>query len=418
LPFLLPGYGTDPDAWRVGVAAKVMRETGQFASSRVPGHPVQELAPWWLSGLGALGINLVTALLSVIATLLFHRVARRLALPHPFLLALGFAFLPIVFVHSVDAMDYLWALAFALAAVELVLAGKPALAGGCLGIATGCRLTSIALLVALVPLLEPGRRVRDGVRMAVVALVVGAFCFIPVLATYGPGYLRFTPTHYPRALYIAKAFTIDLFGVVGLAGLVVALIGPWNRAGAPAWRRMHWATLAALAVYIVLFLRLPDDAAYLLPVIPFVLWSLATLLPPKRVAILALALAASGFVLRLREARVFFPPVDTGPSVRIGKRLVLDLPGPIFVDHARRVAQDAYADTLLRRLPPGATLLSAEWWPVLVVKGAGQEVVQYPTAAQLDSLARRPLYYVPTAENEIHTKTGLDVQSWGARPLR
>jgi hypothetical protein len=62
LPFLLPGYGADPDAWRVGLAARVMRETGRFASSRVPGHPVQELAPWWLSGLGALGINLVTAL--------------------------------------------------------------------------------------------------------------------------------------------------------------------------------------------------------------------------------------------------------------------------------------------------------------------------------------------------------------------
>jgi len=417
LPFLSPGFGTDPDAWRVGLAAQFMRSHGTFRSSRVPGHPVQDLAAWALSGFGSLGVNLATALLSVAAVALFHRLCRRFGIPHAFLLSLGFAFMPIVFVHSVDAMDYLWALPFALGAIELLLSGKPLPAGACLGLATGCRITSIVLLAALVPLCDPQRRSRDLIRCAGAALATSVLCYVPVVLAHGLDYLRFTPTQYPRLLYVAKAFTIDLFGVLGLAGVAAALTGMRRDETVPAaWKRVRWATAVMLAVSIPLFLRLPDDAAYLLPAVPFVLWTIATVVRRDRVVVLAVALALSGFLLRLRDIHPMVAPWPTGPGLRLSSRVSLDLKGPILVDHARRVADEAYAGAVLDRLPGNATLLAAEWWPMLTYKGGGPAIVQYPTAAELDSLAKRPLYFIPDAEREILIKTGLDVRRWGARP--
>jgi len=314
-------------------------------------------------------------------------------------------------------MDYLWALAFALGAIELLLRGNPALAGVSLGLATGCRITSIVLLAALAPLCEPPGRSRDLLRCAAVAVVTSVLCYVPVVLAHGLDFLRFTPTQYPRLLYVAKAFTIDLFGVLGLAGLAAALTGLRRDTVVPvAWQRLRRATAVMLAVSIPLFLRLPDDAAYLLPVVPFVLWTIATVVRPGRVVVLAVALVLSGFLLRLRDVHPLVAPWPTGPSVRLTSKVALDLKGPIVVDHARRVAENAYGEAVLDRLPPHATLLAAEWWPMLTSKGGGSRVVQYPTAGELDSLSKRPLYYIPDAEREILIKTGLDVRRWGARP--
>jgi len=62
LPFLLPGYGTDTDAWKLANALRNMVETGHYTSSRMPGYPVMELAsllfmrwgPWATNALSAL----------------------------------------------------------------------------------------------------------------------------------------------------------------------------------------------------------------------------------------------------------------------------------------------------------------------------------------------------------------------------
>ena len=44
LPFLGPGYGFDPDAWRVAFAARDIVTSGHYEASRFPGYPVQEIA--------------------------------------------------------------------------------------------------------------------------------------------------------------------------------------------------------------------------------------------------------------------------------------------------------------------------------------------------------------------------------------
>src|SRR5690349_10239581 len=256
LPFLGAGFGTDTDAWRVGLAARYMHATGLYGSSRVPGHPVQDGLVAHLVGLGPWGINGATALLSVLAVHLFHRWARRLAVPHPFLLGLAFAFLPLVYLHSVDALDYLWALALLLVAVELADAERFVFAGVALGLATGCRITSLAMLAPLVVLCPKGTRLRALLRIGATALCVGALCYAPVVLTYGFQYLRFTPTPYPRAAYIAKEVTLDVAGILGLLGVTWALAGEAlarrKRAREPApaaWRRVRLAGTVALLCF-------------------------------------------------------------------------------------------------------------------------------------------------------------------------
>jgi hypothetical protein len=43
VPFLGPGYGPDPEAWRVAWAARVIATTGHYEASRFPGYPLRGL---------------------------------------------------------------------------------------------------------------------------------------------------------------------------------------------------------------------------------------------------------------------------------------------------------------------------------------------------------------------------------------
>src|SRR5262245_61707159 len=51
-PFLGHGYGGDPDAWRVLLAARGLLETGVYLPSRAPGYPLPEYAAALMLGLG------------------------------------------------------------------------------------------------------------------------------------------------------------------------------------------------------------------------------------------------------------------------------------------------------------------------------------------------------------------------------
>src|SRR5262249_35295381 len=151
LPFLTPGYGADPDAWRTASAARFIGQTGVYHESHSPGHPVQE----WIGSLlwkgGPLALNGATAVASGLAALFFGLVLLELGAA-PWIsalaaLALGFA--PIVYIHSVDCMDYVWALCFSMAALWLVLKDRWLGASVALALAIGSRMTAGLLLFPL-----------------------------------------------------------------------------------------------------------------------------------------------------------------------------------------------------------------------------------------------------------------------------
>ena len=205
---------------------------------------------------------------------------RQLRCRDALLLIGALAFTPVFFVSSVTAKDYIWALAFAWLAMWLALENKPLLSGVLLGLGIGCRITTSAMLLPLALILigqnHGTTRWRALSALAITSSLTAAICFLPVWGRYRWGFFRFHESHArPEVTTILLRGTWEVWGALGLLGLVISLGGallqlrrsrptsippPANRMFVPALRSI-------VAVYVAAFIRLPDQAGYLLPVV-------------------------------------------------------------------------------------------------------------------------------------------------------
>lgn len=315
VPFLDLGYGWDYDGWgNVDAARRIATGECVFAS-RPPGYPVVITVFSHLWNLGPLAINGLTAVFSALSAAImasiFLRLGSRL---HVALLAgLALAFTPIVFANSSNAMDYVWALAFDLAAFRLALDRKATLAGMCLGVATGCRITSLALALPLSMLLgmDGGRRFagwRKTIPFLGASFLAACICYLPVLQEYGIGHLTFSHQSFSGFIpYLPSMVFSGLLGPLATLALVPAVacaIGRGRAPGAvPATGRSASLLMAACGLTLVLygaaFVRLPAEAAYLIPIVPFLLLLLGLRLGSKALCSFCLVLGLSPFLLSL-----------------------------------------------------------------------------------------------------------------------
>ncbi len=440
LPWLGPGFGGDPDAWRTAWAANVIASTGHYEASRFPGYPLHEYLCAGLLRLGAWAPVAWSALASAVAAVAFARIVRRLGGRDAVLAALALASAPAVFLASFQAMDYTTSLALALLALDAALAGRAALSGVVLGLAIGFRLPSFIWLapitLALAHASPPATR---GVRIATtvtLALALGALAFIPVWRTYGPGFFTFYQYGYPGVLVLAKNATLDGFGVPGTIALAIAAVvalvrRPTQPALAPPgpWLAAAWA--AAIVLFAAAYLRLPIKAMYLIPIVPFVLIVLGTRLSRRAFQLGCLALIVSPWWLKVtQETRLEGPVPTTGVvSLRgLGQPYGLDLVrGPVLTEHHRRVLRTRYVDSALaaaRRLEGDVVIASWDWLPEIRVRLGGKQDgrVRYdylPDGAQLDSLAARGVRVMSLAgaAGEMERRNGFDPATRGVREL-
>ena len=415
LPFLGPGYGTDPDAWRVAWSAQTLATTGRYEASRFPGYPLQEILSALLIGGGPAALAGATAVMSAIAAGCFALILLRLGAGPPLavLAGLAMASAPAVYLASVQAMDYAWALAFALAALLAAMGGRAVAAGLLAGLAIGCRLPSAGWLapvvLALADATPPERRRRAGVTCAALALAVGAAWFVPVYATHGPGFFRFYQHGYPGPLVMIKLVTADLWGLIGTAAIGLALAGwlvrrPRDRA-LPAVGRATWiGLLAGLAVFVAAFLRLPIKAFYLIPAVPLVLLLLGRCLGRAGFAAVCLALLASPWLLKVTQLGRPDEPAFAGPRAEIalpGPYALDLLHGAVITDHGRRTARTRYVDRTLERafaLERESVVVAWDWLPELRVRLEGKEAGRV-----------RFVYLIPPEEMEDLTGRGIEV---------
>ncbi len=272
----------DPDAWRVASIAHYLAHTGAYVVSRFPGFPVHEYLTSLLIHGGPVATNLASALFSAFAVFFFLLILRKLGCRDAWLAGLALACIPIVFITSTVTLDAQWALALLLAATYLALQRHPWLTGICLGLATGCRISSVILVIPLcmviyyqirqqeaaagaadeaareeveevkpvqatpvnVPLEaalteEPGseefeaeeaeeeEQPMDPAQRAVlitvlVTLAASVICFFPLVQHYGFAFFRFNND--PPPLYVQmRHFTTDTWGVLGCLALLLAL---------------------------------------------------------------------------------------------------------------------------------------------------------------------------------------------------
>jgi hypothetical protein len=444
LPFLGGGYGTDPDAWRVGDVARRMASSHTYIPSRLPGNPVQEIGSALLSGGGPLALNGATAVMSAAAAGFLALSLKRLDRPNALLVGLAFAFTPVVYVNSVAAMDYLWAIAFLMASLYFTLRRQVAAAGVLAGLAVGCRLTSCLMLApfALHLLLEQGAPLRARIRRVLVlgalGAAVGLLCYVPVLRQYGLRALHHEANH-PGAAEALKAATIDTWGPLGVIALgaailwaAIARLRPRAGEGAPAPEiraLMPW--MLAVALYLALFAALPNEAGYLIPVVPFALLLLDARLPRRAFAARAIALGAASFLFGIGRQATPGGPTASPLAVEVnvhGRALVLDpLRGPVpAADSARREAVK-YVTRMLARaetLPGNNVVVVGYWWPQVEAlrPPAPSEHLRYVERADGDSAQMfihegRTIYYLARQDAYNLYTGGVDLNGLGAKEL-
>lgn len=461
LPFLSPGAGNDNDAWFLVNAARELAASGRYTTSRFPGYPVQE----WLCSLvaraggGPEAMNAVSALAGAAAVWLFARLLRRLGVRDVALAALAFAFAPAMSVASVSAMDYTLAIAFVLAACNARLAGRPAWTGVWLGLAIGTRLTSLVLVpaVLLLPVLPPTvpRGTSRGFALTLAGLVAAA-CYFPAWARYGWGFLRFVDPlgtgsspldfvtgflhldrlPFPPALVLGQA-TALLWGVAGSVALGLAFVmalarRPGERAAGELPRGVVPAALVAIAAELLLYVRLPHDEGYLLPILPFVVLLSArwATLAWHRVACVAIALSSFLLGVDVDPPKKGIAPETRSSLARSvplgGHRLWLDpVRGPLAQDHDKRVAAAHLADRVLATfpVPPRHTLLFAGVVCAELTARAPQDrarpwYTDYLSEADLRArvLSGGTVWLLPGARERVITVAGYDPIAAGARP--
>jgi hypothetical protein len=420
LPWIGSDYGSDPDGYRVVTVARQIAHSGVYEASRLPGFPVYEYLTALTASAAPWVSNAVTALFSVAAFVFFALIARELRVRQYLLIALAFALTPVVFLSSCCTMDYIPALALQLAATYAVLRRHPRLAGALLGLAVGCRITAGALLLPLClwMLLSAAPRValRQCLAFGSTLLLVSVLCFLPVLRRYGADFFMFYDNAWYPPLDVVYSRALPLvWGQLGLLALLAVLCAApayyrFTRAALAEPRTRHALALAGLAIalYLAAFLRLPDEAGYLLPAVPFVLLAIALLTPRWAAGAFALILMLSSWI----EFHHGVPTLD----------------GPIVEDHRVRESQQRSTRAIIdavAHLPGRAAIVSGWILPRITLALDGDREGAHQFIYLVEDLEDYQhylgegwqLYYLPGVDLYESQAHDLELAELGAREL-
>jgi hypothetical protein len=388
LPFLFAGYGADTDAYRVVLAGRYLWATGEYLPSRLPGYPLHELLTALLLGGGPLLTNLSTALAALLGVWVFDRLVVRLGVPGRPWLLLAMAFIPWLLVTSTATLDYHFALTAMLAAYLALTrhggqraAGSreglraAALAGLYLGVAVGFRITAAAFLLPLAVLLvlhnrRAGRPIADCLP-AIAALVattgaVALLAYAPVLWTYGPRFWNYADSRVSPDVVIQMVGQWAL-GAVGALVTLGVLAASWRelaRFPRRLARDPHvlvWSLTVVL--YALIYLRVPVDIGYLVPLYPFAFLLVARVLRPWALPVILAAALLSGLVdLTIQGVHNFSPRLaaqEIRPSWRVAG---------FFHDYRTRTRWLDYAERPGREpVPPHSVILTGGAFPNVAV---------------------------------------------------
>lgn len=418
LPWIFVDYGDRSDSYRVVAAARHIAQTGEYTCSRPPGYPIHEYLVASVANAGPVAANGITVIFSCIAFTFFALILRRFQVRAYLLLAMAFAFTPIIYLDSTGTIDTVIALALVLAATYFVLFQRPIVAGMCLGLAIGCRLTSGAMLVPLSLLivfnkqsLAPRKQI---VKLAVVTSVVGGLCFLPVIQRYGIAFFHFSDG-FPRILLVINRGTQLVWGIPGAAGLfglccaIPLFLKHIKVVFAQAHAKMAFVLCAStILIYLVAFLRLPQQAAYLAIIVPFLLLLVGVFVPSNYAKTFAVLLLASPFAFHVT-------PRDCTVA------------GPIFRNHTDRVAGVNSARNIVKAMGryPACVVVAASWQPrineLICQTQHGDRKCVYGIASDRECEEYRnrgwQMFYTANADVDNLRDFKVDLKKHGARPL-
>ena len=447
LPFLLPGYGTDPDAWGVVYVSRQFASTGEYQVSRFPGSPVQEFITSLIWEGGPLMLNGLTSLFSGVSAAFLTLSMRRLGYRKPILASLGFALTPVVFINSVNTMDYMWAMAFILGGLYLLLIDKTSIGGLFLGMAIGCKLTSVVMLLPLgILLLVRTRKLKELLKFVMIASSVGGLAFLPAYRIYGFKLFKLTDI---SPIPIERILTISTIGVWGALGLIALGIGGGYMLICLIKRRdFHlfaqqrpylsiW--ILSIVLYTVIFLWHPHESGYLIATVPFLILVLSEVLNRKVFIIVIVGFLCSSLLLRIHPLSIHLgkPTYFPNPEIKLlnysiqvdifrWRFYIAPFYGPILFDHSQRVYDMqrlekviSLANVLNKKsvvvtgwnLPKFAVLTYEKVGSIDYVWLLDEEHIQGYQEDGFD------IYFLPEMLEVNREVFGIDLQEFGGRPI-
>ena len=396
-----------------------MATTGQYEASRLPGHPLQEIlySLMWKWGGRAVAFNMTTALLSVLCFIFFALFLYKLRSRDSLLGGLTLAFTPVVFIHSTDSMDYVWALSPILCGFYCILEDWSFLGGVCMGLAIGCRITSAAMLIPASLMLVYQCRRLDPPRLLkflLPALFIGIGSYVPVMLRYGLSFWSFVD-RYPSTLKIVYVASIGVWGTIGLLAILLSMIvflfsRRFTRSvSIPAQRLLVIAWISGLVLYGIAFLRLPHEAGYLIPIVPFTILLLGRFLERRLFIGVCVAVIVSSFVLSVEKAGIY-------------------LSGPILRDHqVRRETSTLIEQTIsLDEASREKRVVVSGWLLPMIEARLGSDVdgqtqyVELLTSSELHEYRKRgySTYYLPGMREYNLRVYNVDLNGEGGRILQ
>jgi hypothetical protein len=423
LPFLTAGYGLINDAWRLAYSAHEIALTHRYAADRFPPHPLQEVvsALFWRGG--PLALNGATALLSVLAATYFALTLKRLGSRDYLVGALAFASVPIIYINSTNSMDYVWSLAFLLGSFYSILGAKPLCAGLLLGLSIACRLTTVVLLIPfgllLVSQSPSPMRLRALVTFSLASCGLGALAYVPALVTYGWTFLgpifEPHPGQHPAFSTVVQTATIAVWGQIGLfsviAALLLGMVSLFRADDSRLLSRKSFSyrqviMVSIVVIYLLLFIHLPDQPGYLVPIVPF-----------------TMIVAHEFLSRRLFVTCCFF--IILSPFVTLHRSSTSS--GSLINDHTARLADMKLVMQMITigdRLPKRSIVVAGHWLSQIMVYQFGytREERKYVwlldgSELQHDKQLGFGLFYCP-GQREFTLRTyGVDLVTYGAIPL-
>ena len=329
LPLIFSGYGSDVDTFRVLDAGRNFFTTADYVPSRRPGYLVYELAVFVLDRLGGSVLaNLGSLLWALVAVACFQRICRRHHIPNSGLLASILVIHPVFWYNATATLDYLWALGILMAGFDLLEQERFGWAGLALGLAVGCRLSSLvvaALLLGYAWLRFPRKRLQTAGGGALAALLGCLAYVLPWdFAEWRPsfwGVSAGSPALWSPLMQLGRFAYKNLYFWGVPAGLILIVVLFLSMRNDPWWKARDGALLAGLCGLVllgseVLFLRFPIEVEYLLPTLPFLLLLAGSGVRSRRILWLLLILVLSFNFININLARPNNP--GQASSARIG----------------------------------------------------------------------------------------------------
>jgi hypothetical protein len=434
VPFIFDGYGSEEDAWALPMVAERIATSGQYEVSRLPGHPFQEIVYSLFYQSNAVVFNLITVLVSTLGIAYFMMACFQLKIKNWDLAGIALAFTPIIYINSINDMDYMWAMAFILMAFYFVVNRMPILAALFVSIAVGCRITSGAFMlpfaILLFNLLEKENRNKEVIKFILTIFLGSLLIFSPVILTYGASFFTYYE-HFPIPGF-AKNFYKGTFGALGILGLLIIILmsidvllqfkNYWKSISE---NKIHkpllYCSLISIFLFLISFLKVPLKSAFVIPMVPFFWIIFAVLIPRKKLLTYTFGIVLSPFIFGINLA----DPLRGSDSSSLSYKHQINgfpvsfdvLEGPLLADQSKKKFRTKFSKEVLEATSKiqEKTFVLAGWWlaDILVLQnGAENKYVTfkyYTNEQELNWFKENGyrIYYLPEQEwyNDIRFKS-------------